>query len=76
MKIDNTIPNEYRQFYEKMSSGVSSLQENFEVLRTSVSNLTANLPEEEKEIFALKFALISEKFEMMFNRYNQTGHES
>ena len=76
MKIDNTIPKEYRQFLEKMSSGVFSLQENFEGLRNSVSNLMQNLPDEEKETFALKFALISEKFEMMFNRYNQTVHES
>lgn len=71
MKNENNTRKEYKDFQDRISTGMLSLQENFDVLKSAFLNLSQNLPEEEKDAFAVKFTQISETFEMMFNRYNQ-----
>lgn len=71
MKNENNTRKEYKDFQDRISTGMLSLQENFDVLKSAFLNLSQNLPEEEKDAFVVKFTQISETFEMMFNRYNQ-----
>lgn len=59
-------------FLESMCSKITSVQDSFESLKSSMSNLIQNLPDEEKEAFILKYSRISESFESMFNRYNKS----
>lgn len=62
---------QYAIFKNNMISRISSIQDNFTLLRNSMSNLIQNLPDEEKDTFILKYNQISEAFESMFNRYNK-----
>lgn len=71
MKNENNSRKEYKDFQDRISTGMLSLQENFDDLKSALLNLSQHLPEEEKDTFAVKFTQISETFEMMFNRYNQ-----
>lgn len=62
---------QYEIFSNNMSSKVSSLQDSFNLLRNSMANLVQNLPNDEKDIFILKYNQMSDAFELMFNRYNK-----
>lgn len=69
--MKNESQNQYEVFYNNMSSKISSLQEGFNLLKSSMANLIQNLPEEEKDTFILKYNQMSDAFESMFNRYNK-----
>jgi len=69
MKSEHSM--QYAIFKNNMISRISSIQDNFTLLRNSMSNLIQNLPDEEKDTFILKYNQISEAFESMFNRYNK-----
>jgi len=62
---------QYELFSNNMSSKVSSLQDRFNLLKNSMANLVQNLPDDEKDIFILKYNQMSDAFESMFNRYNR-----
>lgn len=62
---------QYEMFSNNMSSKVSSLQDRFNLLKNSMANLVHNLPDDEKDIFILKYNQMSDAFESMFNRYNR-----
>lgn len=62
---------QYEMFSNNMSSKVSSLQDRFNLLKNSMANLVQNLPDDEKDIFILKYNQMSDAFESMFNRYNR-----
>lgn len=64
-------PKQYEVFSNNMCSKISSIQENFNLLKNSMANLIQNLPDEEKDTFILKYNQVSEAFESMFNRYNK-----
>lgn len=70
MKSENL--GQYEMFLEGMCSKITSVQDSFESLKSSMANLIQNLPDEEKEAFILKYSRISESFESMFNRYNKS----
>lgn len=70
MKSENL--GQYEMFLESMCSKITSVQDSFESLKSSMANLIQNLPDEEKEAFILKYSRISESFESMFNRYNKS----
>lgn len=69
MKSENL--SQYEEFFNNMSSKIFSIQDGFNVLKSSMANLILNLPEEEKDVFTLKYKQISEAFESIFNRYNK-----
>lgn len=62
---------QYEIFSNNMSSKVSSLKDGFNLLKNSMANLVQNLPDDEKDIFILKYNQMSDTFESMFNRYNR-----
>lgn len=69
MKSEHSM--QYAIFKNNMISRISYIQDNFTLLRNSMSNLIQNLPDEEKDTFILKYNQILEAFESMFNRYNK-----
>lgn len=68
--MKNEYPKQYEAFSNNMCSKISSIQDSFNLLKSSMANLIQNLPEEEKDTFILKYNQISDAFESMFNRYN------
>lgn len=69
--MKSEYPKQYEIFSNNMSSKISSIQDSFNLLKNSMANLIQNLPDEEKDMFILKYSQMSDVFESMFNRYNK-----
>jgi hypothetical protein len=69
--MKSEYPKQYEIFSNNMSSKISSIQDSFNLLKNSMANLIQNLPDEEKDMFILKYSQMSDAFESMFNRYNK-----